>query len=302
MPQPARSRTDAASHRAPPAQRAQIVSHLGDDSGDRLYAGFAGDVGSGGLFVESYDLKPLGTPMEVELHLPNGGITFARGRVEWIREQHARSPEIPPGMGISLGGLTPLAVRAVEEHAAANEPLFWDSGAAPSAEVAALPRRTPATDDIAADSDLPLEPFEPDTRGEARFATGLLRDVRTLLATGPTQLAVRAAEMRVRVSRRPDDGQFHGGFTEDDGSCRAFVATAAPLRVGARLRLRIQGPTGIVAPADGEVLWLRRANPLLPSCAAPPGVGVRIRGVGPALWRELGGAAGAVLLCEESAS
>ncbi len=303
MPQPARPRTDAASHRAPSAQRVQIVSHLDEESGDRFYTGFPGEVG-GGLFVESYDLKPLGTPIEVELHFPNGGITFARGRVEWIRELHARSPDIPPGMGISLGGLTPLAVRAVADHAAVREPLFWDGEAVNAIEAALPPRPTPATDDIAAETDVPLEPFEPDTRGEARFAAGLLRDVRTLLATGPTLLAASPApvtELRVRVSRRPDDGQFHGGFTEDDGSCRAFVATFAALRVGAPLRLRIHGPTGVVAPADSEVLWLRRANPLLPSCAAPPGVGVRVRGVGPALWRELGGSAGGVLLCEESA-
>ena len=51
MPQPARPRTDAASHRAPSAQRVQIVSHLDEESGDRFYTGFPGEVG-GGLFVE----------------------------------------------------------------------------------------------------------------------------------------------------------------------------------------------------------------------------------------------------------
>jgi hypothetical protein len=65
------------------------------------------------------------------------------------------------------------------------------------------------------------------------------------------------------------------------------------------LRLRLKGPTGIVVAAEGLVRWARRRNPLLPPGAARPGIGVRLDGLGPSAWRELGGTPGAVLTCEE---
>jgi hypothetical protein len=286
MTQPSHRHTDAANRRAPFPHLAEVVAHLDDASEDRFYTGFSGEIASGGLFAATYDLKEIGTPVEVELRFSNGGITFARGAVEWIREPCPRSPDLSPGMGIALRGLTPLAVRAIEEHIAVREPLFWDG----------------ATDDIAQVQD---------TNGETGFAAGMLRDVGALLASCPTQLAVppvaapkpaaeprRATELSAAVSRQARVGQFNGGFTDSDGPFRAFVATRATLPVGAPVRLHIQAPDGISVAAEGEVRWLRRANPLAPSHASPPGLGVRLCGVPPAVWRALGGTEAGVLSCE----
>jgi len=308
MTKPSRPHREAAKRRSLFPQRVQIVSHLGEASDDRFYTGFTGDIGEGGLFVASYDLRQIGTPAEVEIHFPNGGITFARGFVEWVRELNARSPEIPPGMGISLHGLTPLALRSIGECLAVREPLFWDGSDA-------VPPISPVTDDIA---EIPVpapDAFSPDLAGEARFAEGLFRDVQAMIANGPTVLFDRNVEeeklcaparrsavaLHVCVSQKKESGQFHGGFTDGDGAHRLFVETRAALALGERVSLRIRGSSGIAVSAVGEVLWARRSNPLLPSCVAPPGFGIRVDDMRPALWGAIGGTTGGVLSCEESA-
>jgi uncharacterized protein (TIGR02266 family) len=87
-----------------------------------LTAGFTGNISEGGVFVETDEPLPLGSAVDLQLALPDGGSFIeARGEVRW---RWARDRSIDrdghPGMGV---GFTSIAdgdrariARFVAEH------------------------------------------------------------------------------------------------------------------------------------------------------------------------------------------
>jgi uncharacterized protein (TIGR02266 family) len=91
-----------------------------------FYAGFAENISSGGLFIATHVLKPVGEKLEISVTLPDRAEAIrCRGEVRWVREYSERS-NVPPGLGIRFIGLPAPDAEAIERFLKDREPLFYD--------------------------------------------------------------------------------------------------------------------------------------------------------------------------------
>ncbi|MGF1469362.1 MAG: TIGR02266 family protein [Sandaracinaceae bacterium] len=89
-----------------------------------FFQGFTEDLSDGGLFLATYELKPVGTLIDVRFELPNGHEVETTGEVRWLREPRDEDAEVPPGMGIRFGDLTPNDRQQIAAYVARRAPLF----------------------------------------------------------------------------------------------------------------------------------------------------------------------------------
>jgi uncharacterized protein (TIGR02266 family) len=91
-----------------------------------FYAGFAENLSSGGVFVATHLLKPVGDQIQFSIHLPemNAAVT-GLGEVRWVREYNEHS-DLPPGMGIRFLKLDAAAEELIRHFLSQREPLFFD--------------------------------------------------------------------------------------------------------------------------------------------------------------------------------
>jgi uncharacterized protein (TIGR02266 family) len=106
------------------AQRVQLEVELGVHSESHFYTGLTLDLSTGGLFVATYELLPIGTLVSLGFVLPDGHSIHADGEVVWLRD--SRRGELKPGMGISFAALGPEDVTAIREFCEARAPLYYD--------------------------------------------------------------------------------------------------------------------------------------------------------------------------------
>ena len=106
--------------------RRHLEVGIGFHSDSNFYTGFSGDISTGGIFVATYDLLPVGTQLTVSFWLPDGMQITTRGRVAWVREPDPEHPEVPPGMGVAFEELPLEAKAAVERFLRHREPMFHD--------------------------------------------------------------------------------------------------------------------------------------------------------------------------------
>jgi Tfp pilus assembly protein PilZ len=79
-----------------------------------------------GLFVATFVVKALGTPIAMRLSLPQRGEPFlVRGVVDWVRE-FSPSIDAPPGMGVALDPLGSADQQAVAEFMKLRAPILHD--------------------------------------------------------------------------------------------------------------------------------------------------------------------------------
>jgi|RhiMethySRZTD1v2_1073278.scaffolds.fasta_scaffold45843_3 uncharacterized protein (TIGR02266 family) len=99
---------------------------VGLGSDHNFYAGFAENLSAGGIFVATHLLKPVGSSIELSIHLPDlEAPIVGKGEVRWVREYNERS-DMPPGMGIRFNEIGPEAQTAIEKFLKQREPLFFD--------------------------------------------------------------------------------------------------------------------------------------------------------------------------------
>jgi uncharacterized protein (TIGR02266 family) len=97
---------------------------LGSDH--NFYAGLAENLSGGGIFVATHMLRPVGSVIELSIHLPDSSAPVkGMGEVRWIREYN-ESSELPPGMGIRFTHLEAGSLTAIERFLAKRDPLFFD--------------------------------------------------------------------------------------------------------------------------------------------------------------------------------
>jgi Tfp pilus assembly protein PilZ len=123
---------DAPPTRAANADGIPIVVALGAHSHSNFYRGLAnGDVlNSGGLFVATYDLIPIGRQVTLNVSLPGGYEFEAIGVVRWSREVPPAAsmiPEISPGFGVQFTSLPAAARKLVERYVRNRDPLLHDA-------------------------------------------------------------------------------------------------------------------------------------------------------------------------------
>jgi uncharacterized protein (TIGR02266 family) len=94
-------------------------------SDHNFYAGFAENLSAGGVFIATHKLKPVGSPIELTINLPDGVQLRATGEVRWIRVFNEQS-DTPPGMGVRFNDLADASVALIQSFLARRDPLFFD--------------------------------------------------------------------------------------------------------------------------------------------------------------------------------
>ncbi len=126
-------RLDAGAIQPPPAIRTAIDSSkavrvdaaLGAHSSSNFYKGLSGTdvVEHGGVFVSTYRVPSVGTPVALRISLPGGYEFDALGVVRWTREASECGE---PGFGAQLVQLTAEARQLVYRYVRNREPLLYD--------------------------------------------------------------------------------------------------------------------------------------------------------------------------------
>ncbi|MCB9729530.1 MAG: TIGR02266 family protein [Deltaproteobacteria bacterium] len=120
-----RPRTDGLDHRK--LERAPVTVEVGLHSESSFYTGFTENISTGGLFVATRDLMPIGTAFNVTFTLPNypQSIT-ARCEVRWQRLEQLDNPDCLPGMGVRFMHLSPTESDAINDFLQMRDTLFYD--------------------------------------------------------------------------------------------------------------------------------------------------------------------------------
>lgn len=133
LPPPVPGRTARRSLGPPPdvverrkSPRAFLETEVTFESADNFYTGFTEDVSEGGLFLATYDLRPMGSEIEVEFSLPSGHIVRTTGVVRWVRDPRDEEPDAPPGLGIQFRELAPEDREAIQSFIEERAPLFYE--------------------------------------------------------------------------------------------------------------------------------------------------------------------------------
>jgi type IV pilus assembly protein PilZ len=93
-------------NRREPRVNAALQLRFKDPNG-KLYDGMTGTIGTGGLFLESDHLYPVGSPLELEIKFPHEPDEPIRavGEVVWNRARMERTIHFP-GMGIKFSRIS----------------------------------------------------------------------------------------------------------------------------------------------------------------------------------------------------
>ena len=99
---------------------------LSNESDHNFYTGFTENISSGGLFVATRDLKPIGTIMEIAFSLPGSGAKItARCEVRWQRLEQSHADSMP-GIGLRFLDVDAAAAEAINTFIGQRGSLFYD--------------------------------------------------------------------------------------------------------------------------------------------------------------------------------
>lgn len=105
--------------------RSVLEVDVGLVSESHFYAGLSMDLSTGGLFVATYQLKPVGTPVAVSLVLPGGHAVWAKGVVRWVREP--QGDDGLPGLGVEFTEIEPADLEAIKLFCQMRAPMYFES-------------------------------------------------------------------------------------------------------------------------------------------------------------------------------
>ena len=101
----------------------QVLDFQGDT---HFYTGLSGSIGEGGIFIATFDQKPINAKIAVSFTLPTGETIITRGLVRWLREYNPANPDVAPGMGVRFFELTAADKAAIERYLEKRAPIFYD--------------------------------------------------------------------------------------------------------------------------------------------------------------------------------
>jgi uncharacterized protein (TIGR02266 family) len=89
--------------RKAPRFMARLRVHYGQDR-EKLLADYTVNVSTGGLFIETLNLLPMGTELTIEFILPKQETTIrCEGKVAWVNHPELmKNPALPVGMGLQF--------------------------------------------------------------------------------------------------------------------------------------------------------------------------------------------------------
>ncbi len=105
--------------------RAAVDAEVGFQSDTNFFMGFSEDVSAGGLFIATYDVRPIGSVINLNFTLPGGHLISVDGVVRWVREYNETAPDITPGMGIQFEKLLGDDKEAIEAFINERPAMFY---------------------------------------------------------------------------------------------------------------------------------------------------------------------------------
>lgn len=107
-------------------KRVTFSSIISMESEDNLYTGVSQDISTGGIFVVTDRLLPLGTKILVEFIIPpNDRKIKICGEVRWLRESNNKS-DTDPGMGLQFVDLSEEDRQALESFIELRDPMLYE--------------------------------------------------------------------------------------------------------------------------------------------------------------------------------
>jgi uncharacterized protein (TIGR02266 family) len=103
-----------------------VLQQLTLDSETQFYTGFTQNLDEGGLFVATFDVKPIGAKVLFTFELPGKRQITAKGRVMFVREYDPKTPDITPGMGLKFLMLREDDRKAIEGFLRRRVPMFFE--------------------------------------------------------------------------------------------------------------------------------------------------------------------------------
>ncbi len=105
--------------------RVFIDTEVSFESDSNFYTGFTEDLSDGGLFVATYNLRPVGTVIEMSFTLADGYVINTQGVVKWVRDLNEGSDALP-GVGIEFEQLEDPDKAAIDKFINRRDPIFYD--------------------------------------------------------------------------------------------------------------------------------------------------------------------------------
>lgn len=110
--------------------RKALAVEVSLQSETNFYVGFSQNISAGGLFVATYDTRPVGERFPVEFELPGRNeVLRCLAEVAWVREYRENDDlgkqGIVPGMGLRFVGLSEEQQTAIAGFLDEREPLFF---------------------------------------------------------------------------------------------------------------------------------------------------------------------------------
>lgn len=109
--------------------RVAMDVEVGMESDSNFYTGLTQDISSGGIFVATHQLRPVGERIQIRFTLPGHPrpTTIAtEAEVRWIRDPPRPDPDMPTGMGLRFLRLSREEQAAILNFIKARESLFYD--------------------------------------------------------------------------------------------------------------------------------------------------------------------------------
>lgn len=106
--------------------RAAVEAEIGFQSDTNFYTGLAEDISTGGIFLATFNIRPIGSLINVNFTLPGGHFISVDGQVRWIREFNEMVPDLSPGMGIQFEKLCSDDKYAIDDFVKQRSTLFYD--------------------------------------------------------------------------------------------------------------------------------------------------------------------------------
>jgi uncharacterized protein (TIGR02266 family) len=109
-------------------KRSQLFEvQVGRETATNFFAGFSGEIASGGLFIATYDIHPVGTRLTVSARIKGGDFLTETAEVNWVREYNETAPDVAPGMGVVFKDLGDQAREAIKRFMGVRDAIFYEA-------------------------------------------------------------------------------------------------------------------------------------------------------------------------------
>ncbi|MBN2803641.1 MAG: hypothetical protein JXR91_11140 [Deltaproteobacteria bacterium] len=105
----------------------EINTELNMESDHNFFNGFSEDIIDGGIFIATFDPKPVGEKVVVRFKLPQNYPVVAKGVVQFVQlENPVEGVDTRTGMGVRFTHLMDSDKSAIQKYQKSRNPIFYD--------------------------------------------------------------------------------------------------------------------------------------------------------------------------------